>query len=147
MSQETINRILERVDEIIISTLNQDALAGLAVGIIEGETLIYAKGFGLANVEQETAIIPDTVFRIGSISKTFTAIALMQLWEQGKFQLDDPVNNYLKAYQIQQRDPNAPPVTFRHLLTHTSGIGEVREFADLFRPVLGLGAKPHQPIP
>ncbi len=155
MPQETIDRakstlgdrILKQVDEIIIAAMNKDVLAGIAVGIIQGESLIYAKGFGLANVEQEKSIATDTVFRIGSISKTFTAIALMQLWEQGKFQLDDPVNEYLKSYKIQQRDPNAPAVTFRHLLTHTSGIGEVREFTDLFRPVLGLGAKPDKTIP
>jgi len=147
MSQQTIKRVLERADEMIISAMNQDVLAGMAVGVIQGEKLIYSKGFGFADVQQEKAIATDTVFRIGSISKTFTAIALMQLWEQGKFQLDDPVNEYLKAYQIQHRDPNAPPVTFRHLLTHTSGIGEVREFADLFRPILGLGAKPDKPIP
>ncbi|MFH7025428.1 MAG: serine hydrolase domain-containing protein [Heteroscytonema crispum UTEX LB 1556] len=71
----------------------------------------------------------------------------MQLWEQGKFQLDDSINKYLKAYQVKHRDPNAPPVTFRHLLTHTSGIGEVRKFTDLLLPVWGLGGKPDKPIP
>jgi CubicO group peptidase (beta-lactamase class C family) len=91
MSQQTIDRVLERADEMIISAMNQEVLAGMAVGVIQGEKLIYSKGFGFADVQQEKAIATDTVFRIGSISKTFTAIALMQLWEQGKFQLDDPL--------------------------------------------------------
>lgn len=147
MPQETIDGVLKRANEIIISAMNQEVLAGMALGIIQGEKLIYSKGFGLADVEQEKAITTDTVFRIGSISKTFTAIALMQLWEQGKFQLDDPLNQYLKAYKIQHRDPKAPPVTFRHLLTHTSGIGELRGITDLVQPVFGLGAKSDQPIP
>lgn len=147
MSQKTIEHVLERADEILIWAMNQDVLAGMAVGIIQGEKLIYSKGFGLAEVQQEKAIATDTVFRIGSISKIFTSVALMQLWEQGKFQLDEPVNEYLKAYKVQHRDPNAPPVTFRHLLTHTSGIGEVRGITDLARPVLGLGAKLDKPIP
>ncbi len=147
MSQETINNLLEQVNEIVLATINQEVLAGLAVGIIQGEKLIYSKGFGLADIEHQKPITPDTVFRIGSISKTFTAIAIMQLWEEGKLQLDDPVNEYLKAYKVQHRDRNAPPVTFRHLLTHTSGIGELRTFTDLLLPVWGLGGKPDKSIP
>jgi len=72
-------------------------------------------------------VTADTVFRIMSISKTFTAVALMQLWEQGKFQLDDPINQHLKGIRVEHPDLNAPPITIRHLLTHTSGIGELRK--------------------
>jgi CubicO group peptidase (beta-lactamase class C family) len=88
------------------------------------------------------------VFRIGSISKTFTAIGLMQLWEEGRFGLDDPVNGYLRAFQVRHRDPDAPPVTFRHLLTHTAGIGEVRRLSDFLdvRRVFKLGAREDEPV-
>jgi CubicO group peptidase (beta-lactamase class C family) len=72
---------------------------------------------------------------------------LMQLWEQRLFALDDPVNDHLKSYEVNQPDRAAPPVTFRHLLTHTAGIGELRGPTDLFRPVIGLSAKPGKPVP
>ena len=133
MLQETIDRVLHETDEFIIAAMNKYTLPGLAVGIVRDGRLVYAKGFGLADAKAGRAVTADTVFRIASISKTFTAIGLMQLWEQGKFQLDDPVNDYLVAYKVQHRDPQAPPVTFRHLLTHTSGIGEFRTISDLFR--------------
>src|SRR3712207_3638683 len=112
--------VLTQVDDFLIDAMNQHVLPGLGVGIIRRGKLIYAKGFGLANVETYTTATPDTVFRIGSISKTLTAVGLMQLWEQGQFDLDDSVNDYLKSFQIKVPHSGAPPVTFRHLLTHTS---------------------------
>ncbi|NEP12508.1 MAG: beta-lactamase family protein [Symploca sp. SIO2C1] len=147
MPQETIDRVLEEADELLISAMNEAVITGMAVGIIHQGKLIYAKSLGLAEVKSEKVITPDTVFRIGSISKTFTAIGLMQLWEQGKFQLDDPINDYLKTYQVKHRNPEAPPVTFRHLLTHTSGIGELRGIADMLQYLGGLSVKQDQPVP
>lgn len=147
MSQETMTSVLDQVDDNIVAAMNEHALVGLGVAVIHGGEPVYAKGFGLAHVKQQRPVTPDTMFRIGSITKTLTAIGLMQLWEQGAFQLDDPVNDYLKFYKVEHRFVSAPPVTFRHLLTHTSGIGELRSFRDMFRPVLGLVAKPDKPVP
>ena len=129
------------LDRTLIAACNRNALAGLAAGIVKNGSVVYAKGFGMADAARGVAITPDTSFRIGSISKTLTAIALMQLHEQGRFQLDDPVNKFLRAYRIEQ-PRSSPPVTFRHLLTHTSGIGELRRLSDLLRPAIGLGCKP-----
>ena len=131
----------ERIDELLKTACNERALAGLAAGIVKDGRVVYAKGFGIADVQRGVPVTADTAFRIGSISKTFTAIGLMQLHEQGRFKLDDPVNSYLKTYKIAQ-PPSSPPVTFRHLLTHTSGIGELRRLSDLIRPTLGLACKP-----
>ncbi len=64
---------------------------------------------------------PDTVFRIGSVSKTMTAVGILQLVEEGRFGLDDQVNDVLEGYRIESPS-DSPPVTIRHLLTHTSGI-------------------------
>ncbi len=147
MSHETMTRVLDQVDDSIVAAMNEHALVGIGVAVIHGGEPVYAKGFGLANVKQQRSVTSDTVFRIGSITKTLTAIGLMQLWEQGAFQLDDPVNEYLKWYKIEHSFVSAPPVTFRHLLTHTSGIGELRSLRDMFRPVLGLVAKPDKPAP
>jgi len=131
----------ERIERRLIEACNERAFAGLGVGIVKDGRLVYAKGLGIAEAARRVPVTPETSFRVGSISKTFTAIGLMQLHEQQRFQLDDPVNNYLKAYKIEQ-PAGAPPVTFRHLLTHTGGIGEVRKLTDLLRPTFGLACKP-----
>ncbi|MHB9028107.1 MAG: serine hydrolase domain-containing protein [Candidatus Latescibacterota bacterium] len=95
---------------------------GIAVGIVYDNDLIYAKGFGYADVEKKIPCTPNTIFRIASHSKMFTSIALMQLRDQGKLDLDDPVKKHLPWFTIQNTFPDAPPVTIRHLLTHTSGL-------------------------
>jgi CubicO group peptidase (beta-lactamase class C family) len=141
MSQETVTNVLHNVDEHIIAAMNDDTLTGLAIGIVHEGTLAYARGFGLADTKKNQPVTPDTVFRIGSISKTLTAVGLMQLWEQGKFQLDDSVNAYLKAYRVEHPYASAPAITFRHLLTHTSGIGSLRSIKDLSQPGFGLSVK------
>lgn len=131
----------ERIDELLIGACNERSLAGLAAGIVKNGRVVYAKGFGLTDAQRGVPVTADTTFRIGSISKTLTAVGLMQLYEQGRFKLDDPVNSYLKAYKIAQ-PPTSSPVTFRHLLTHTSGVGELRRMSDLLRPTIGLACKP-----
>ena len=142
-----VRAALAGVDHVVIGALNEAPTAGLAVGIVAGDALVYARGFGRAHLEPPRPVTAETVFRIGSITKTFTAIALVQLCEQGKLRLDDPVNEHLRAYGVRPARPEAPPVTVRHLLTHTGGIGELRSARDLLRPVIGLGAKADQPVP
>ena len=131
----------ERLDELLVAAGNERSLAGLAAGVVKDGRVVYAKAFGFADAQRSIHVTPDTSFRIGSISKTLTAIGLMQLFEQGRFKLDDPVNSYLKAYKIAQ-PAQFPPVSFHHLLTHTSGVGELRRLSDLLRPTLGLACKP-----
>jgi CubicO group peptidase (beta-lactamase class C family) len=97
-------------------------LPGVAVGIVYDQVLIYAKGVGYANLETQTPVTPQTIYRMASHSKLFTAIAIMQLRDQGKLNLDDPVKKYLLWFDIQNVYPHAAPITIRHLLTHTSGL-------------------------
>src|SRR5437899_867254 len=85
---------------------------------------------GWANLRDKLAVNEHTVFRVASISKTFTAVALMQLWERGGFDLDEPVNSYLKSYQLSRND-----VRFRHLLTHTAGMRDESTTREMFGPV------------
>jgi CubicO group peptidase (beta-lactamase class C family) len=149
MSEATIDNTIQSLDEIIIEKFNKYAPVGLAVGVVRDGQLVYARGFGMANIKKKLEVTPDTVFRIGSISKTFTTIGLMQLWEQGKFDLDDPVNPYLKTYKVLHSDPHAPSITFRHMLTHTSGIGETRTTWDLLKSLTGnleIAADPDESI-
>ena len=85
-----------RVEEI----LNRHAAVGLAVGVVRNGRLEFFYGHGFADIASNTPITEDTVFRIASITKTFTAIAVMQLWEQGRVDLDAPANDYLRAYRL-----------------------------------------------
>lgn len=95
-------------------------LPGVAVGLVHQGSLIWGKGYGAADLEQQTPITLDTRFRIASITKTFTGLAVMQLRDAGKLRLDDPVSQYLDWFDL--RYAGAPAITVRHLLTHTSGL-------------------------
>lgn len=97
-------------------------LPGISVGIVYDQELLWAKGFGLADVERKIPASPSTIYRIASITKLFTCTAIMQLRDEGRLQLDDPIEKYLPWFRIQQKFPDAPAITIRHLMTHTSGL-------------------------
>jgi CubicO group peptidase (beta-lactamase class C family) len=106
---------------------------GLALSVIRDGRPAFFHGHGLARIATNAAITEDTVFRIGSITKLFTAIMVLQLWEQGRVDLDAPANEYLRGYRLVPAEPGFRAATVRQLLTHTAGIPEVRRVADLFR--------------
>ncbi len=96
----------------------QIAAPGLSLAVALDDRQVFAEGYGKADVENDVPCAADTVFRIASISKPITAVAVLQLFEQGQLSLDDPVRKYLPVF---------PPkgdavITLRHVLTHTSGI-------------------------
>lgn len=97
-------------------------LPGIAVGVIADQELVWATGFGFANVGAKTPMTPATKFRMASHSKLFTATAIMQLREQGKLRLDDPVVKYLPWFQVKPAEENDGPITIEQLLTHASGL-------------------------
>ena len=138
---------LDWVDELAVEIFNEHTLAGLAVGVVRDGELVHFAGVGLADAVAGRTVDADTVFRIGSISKTFTGIAVLQLAEESLLALDDPVNEHLRGFRIEHDDPATPPVTIRHLLTHTAGLGELRRWSDLVRPTIGLAAKLDRPLP
>jgi CubicO group peptidase (beta-lactamase class C family) len=115
--------------------------AGLAVGVIHDGSLEWFFGHGVADTESKEPITKDTVFRIGSITKTITAIAVLQLWEQGLVDLDAPANDYLRAFRLIPAKTSFRPATVRHLLTHTAGVGYWRRLSDLLRPGVGSGVR------
>ncbi|MCI0495699.1 beta-lactamase family protein, partial [candidate division KSB1 bacterium] len=97
-------------------------LPGLSVGIVYDQDLIWSSNYGYSNVEMKIPMTPQTIFRIASITKLFTCTAIMQLRDQGKLQLDDPVEKYLPWFKIRNQYPDSPPIAIRHLMTHTSGL-------------------------
>jgi hypothetical protein len=101
----------------IAQVLDRWPCAGLAVAVVGDGNIVWFHGHGLADIAAKTPITEDTVFRIGSITKTFTAVAVMQLWEQGLLDLDAPANDYLHTFRLVPAEPNFQPATVRHLLT------------------------------
>lgn len=131
--------IQTRIDQILCRRPS----VGLAVGVVRHGQLESFYGRGLADIESNAPVTEDTIFRVGSVTKTFTAIAVTQLWEQGLIDLDAPANHYLGAYRLVPADPRFRPATVRHLLTHTAGIPDVVHVADLFHPSWGaFGMRP-----
>jgi CubicO group peptidase (beta-lactamase class C family) len=117
--------------------LNRHPAVGLAVGIVRHGSLEFFHGHGFADVASNTPIDADTVFRIGSVTKPFTATAVTQLHERGLIDLDAPANDYLRGYQLVPARSGFRPATVRHLLTHTAGIAEVQRVWDLLHPEAG----------
>jgi CubicO group peptidase (beta-lactamase class C family) len=136
-----------RLATVIAEVLHRHPAGGLAVGVVGRGGPEFFRGFGVADTALGTPITQDTVFRIGSISKTFTAIAVMQLRERGLVDLDDPVSQHLRSYRLAPARRSFRPATIAHLLTHTGGIGEVRGLTDLFRPTIGLATERDHPAP
>jgi len=101
------------------------ACVGLAVGVAGPDGLVDFVGHGVADIGSRAAVTQDTAFRIASISKTFTALAVMQLVEQGRVALDAPATDYLRAYRLVGPRPDSPPPSVRQLLTHTAGMPEL----------------------
>jgi CubicO group peptidase (beta-lactamase class C family) len=127
---------------------NRWPAVGLAAGVIRDGHLDAFAAHGLANIASATPVTEDTVFRIASVTKTFTAIAVMQLWEQGSIDLDEPANGYLRAYRLVPANPGYRQPTVRHLLTHTAGIREVLHPSGLVRiRDLGETVRVGQPVP
>ncbi len=95
---------------------------GLSLVVVKNGKVIYEKGFGWADEPLKIASTPESVYHWWSITKVATAIAIMQLQEQGKLQLDDTVHKFLPFFNVQYPSVNSRPVTIRHLLTHSSGL-------------------------
>lgn len=97
-------------------------LPGIVVGVVADQELVWTAGFGFADTQAKRPMTPATKFRMASHSKLFTATAIMQLREQGKLRLDDPVSKYLPWFQVKPAEPEDPPITIEELLTHSSGL-------------------------
>lgn len=95
---------------------------GISIAVVHGQETIWAKGFGVADFVTGAPTTTDTVYAVGSITKLFTGTLLMQLRDAGKLRLDDPVQDILPEVPVPRRHAGHPPITLRHLVTHTSGL-------------------------
>jgi CubicO group peptidase (beta-lactamase class C family) len=118
---EVLSKI-QLLEKWIQAQMEYRGLPGLSIGIVFDQDLIWAKGYGLADLEKKTAALSSSIYRIASITKLFTTTALMQLRDQGKLRLDDPVSKHLPWFNIKNKFAGAPPITIEQLITHTSGL-------------------------
>lgn len=113
---------LKVIDYWLDAQRDFDRLPGLSVAIVQDQEVIFQKGYGFADVEKKIPMKPETICSICSISKLFTSVAVMQLWEKGKLRLDDSLITLLPEYKINQQYPESVPITVRSMLTHSSGL-------------------------
>jgi D-alanyl-D-alanine carboxypeptidase len=97
-------------------------LPGIVVGVVHDQELIWGTGFGFADINAKLPMTPATKFRMASHSKLFTAIAIMQLREEGKLRIDDPVAKYLTWFKAKPAGDDDGPITIEQLLSHSSGL-------------------------
>jgi CubicO group peptidase (beta-lactamase class C family) len=126
-AQTARDSLATRVDALF-ADVNNTASPGCALGVIRGGALVYARGYGIANLDEDIALSPSSTFYIASTSKQFTAASILLLAAEGKLSLDDDVRKY-----IPELPDYGTPITIRNLLNHTSGI---RDYLGL----LALGA-------
>lgn len=107
----------EQLKKTALEELKETNTPGAAIAIVSGDRIVYAEGFGVANVETNVPVTTEMLFRIASVTKMFTATALVAMAEQGKLKLDQPVGTYVKGLS-----PRLSQVTSHQLLTHTAGI-------------------------
>ncbi|MBX2924480.1 MAG: beta-lactamase family protein [Chitinophagaceae bacterium] len=115
-AQPIPDSVAQRIDKIF-SQWNNTSTPGVAIGVVRNDSLIYAKGYGMSNLEYGVPITPETVFHMASVSKQFAAYSVVLLASQGKLKLDDDVRQYLPWFPDLK-----VKITIRHLLNHTSGI-------------------------
>ncbi len=119
----------ETLVDTMLSELTQGQTAGAAVLVSQGGKVLFEKGYGYASLENQIPVTPETKFRIGSITKQFTAAAILRLQEQGKLSVNDPLLKYFPDF------PKGSEVKLHHLLTHTSGIHSYTERPDFLQTV------------
>jgi len=117
--------VIEQLEKTVQNELARGILTGVSIALVDGDRLVMAAGFGLADKDHRQPATANTVYRVGSISKLFTALAAMQLVEQGKLDLDAPINDVLKDFHIECPFDDAGPLTLRQMMCHRSGM--VRE--------------------
>jgi CubicO group peptidase (beta-lactamase class C family) len=118
----SLDEAKELLDVWLEAQLDYERWPSLSVSFVDGQKIIYAKSFGYSNKKGKVKATPDTLYSICSNSKMFTAISLMQLRDQDKLSLRDPVSKYLDWYDIEQSFPLSGEVTIEGILSHSSGL-------------------------
>src|SRR5688500_9035921 len=112
------------LESVVPAARRAEHVPGAVVSVVSDGRVVFAKGYGLAQLDPPRAMTESTIVRIGSISKVMTAVAVAQLADRGRIRLDADVNQYLRDIKVPTR--YQPPLTPWHLLTHTAALDEIR---------------------
>jgi CubicO group peptidase (beta-lactamase class C family) len=139
---------LLRIDAMLSQAIEEDQIPGSVALVVRNGKIVYHKAFGMADNESGRSLQRDDIFRIASQTKAITSTAVMMLWEEGKFSLDDPISKFIPEFENAivfesfngadssfTATPTHRPITIRHLITHTSGIGYGMIDDDNFRKI------------
>jgi len=114
--------VKEKMSEFINSEMKKSNTVGLSIALVDDQQVVWAQGFGYQDKEKKIPATKNTIYQTGSITKLFTVLATMQLAEQGKLDIDQPLQHYLPDFSIKSRFVNNQPITARTIMTHHSGI-------------------------
>ena len=131
--------IAAKADELLTAYHKQGKFTGTVLIAKEGR-ILFEKGYGFADLDNQVANTPTTEFRIGSLSKPFTATLILQLQEKGKLNIKDPVQKYIPGY------PKGDSITIEHLLNHTSGIKSLTSMKEYYEKWMAQPATLDQTI-
>ena len=119
-------RPFDEIETFLQSLIDTGGIPGITIAITNNRDILYSKGFGVTNVDTKEKLEPKHIFHIASISKTFTATTVMQLFEKGKIDIDKPLNTYLPYFKL--KDERYKNITIKQMLNHTSGMPDVDDY-------------------
>ena len=125
-------QVVGRLRPFIEAQLKEKQIPGLSIALVDDQQVVWAQGFGVADAKSGKAASAQTVYRIGSVSKLFTDIAVMQMVERGELSLDEPVSNYLPDFR--PKNPFGTAITLRELMSHRSGLLREPPVGNYFDP-------------
>ncbi len=126
----------KQMDEFISKQMEKYSAVGFSIAVVENNKVVYEKGFGYADKENKIPVDSSTLFHIGSITKVFTGIAIMQLAQKGLIDIDEPIQRYIPEFSIKYHTYFGRPITIRSIMSHQSGIfgDKLANFADTVYP-------------
>jgi CubicO group peptidase (beta-lactamase class C family) len=146
---------LSRIDKMVEEHISKQGIPGAVALIVRNGKVVLHKAYGYSDIEAKTALKKDDIFRIASQSKAITSLAVMMLWEEGKFLLDEPISKYIPEFKNPQvlksfnaadssytTEPAKGEITIRHLLTHTSGIDYAAIGSNEFKAIYAKAGVP-----
>ncbi|MGM0580928.1 MAG: serine hydrolase domain-containing protein [Bacteroidota bacterium] len=122
----TTTGLFEKIDSIVVNKMNQYNIPGLSIGIVQNDSIIYTKGYGVRNINNPGLVSESTIFHTASISKLFTALAIMKLQESKILSIDDRLIELVP--ELNYSDPRVEKITLKSLLNHTSGLPDLNDY-------------------
>lgn len=117
--------VIEKIKQLFPGAMESRDITGASVALVDGESIVWSEGFGFTSRSNKVKVTGDTLFHVGSISKSFTALGVLKAADKGLLALDDPIKKHLPWFSINSRfgEADAQSITMRHLLSHHSGLG------------------------